>query len=219
MWDVWRLYYIFILHQTTTGRSETHRTNRLYYIFILHQTTTILYPFYLLVELYYIFILHQTTTKGLEVITMASLYYTFILHQTTTQLIRWIVFTSCIIPSFYIKPQLVHTVLVSDLVVLYLHSTSNHNRCRRPDCCAYVVLYLHSTSNHNRKLLFAMVTTVVLYLHSTSNHNHKGDYIWSQMLYYTFILHQTTTCINAKASKQCCIIPSFYIKPQLPSVL
>ena len=125
----------------------------------------------------------------------AALYYTFILNQTTTQLIRWIVFTSCIIPSFYIKPQHTTGCVVCKSVVLYLHSTSNHNRCRRPDCCAYVVLYLHSTSNHNPMTLHLLLVFVVLYLHSTSNHNRRGLRISPQSLYYTFILHQTTTRI------------------------
>ena len=34
------LYYIFILHQTTTLAEEDGRADMLYYIFILHQTTT-----------------------------------------------------------------------------------------------------------------------------------------------------------------------------------
>ena len=34
------LYYIFILHQTTTYRDDAGGLVALYYIFILHQTTT-----------------------------------------------------------------------------------------------------------------------------------------------------------------------------------
>ena len=37
---------------------------------------------------------------------------------------------SCIISSFYIKPQQEVNYKVSEVVVLYLHSTSNHNRSR-----------------------------------------------------------------------------------------
>ena len=34
------LYYIFILHQTTTAADAEVKRAELYYIFILHQTTT-----------------------------------------------------------------------------------------------------------------------------------------------------------------------------------
>jgi len=36
-----------------------------------------------------------------------------------------------------------------------------------------VVLYLHSTSNHNVWPVYYWHARVVLYLHSTSNHNYK----------------------------------------------
>ncbi len=78
------LYYIFILHQTTTGEIQKGLANKLYYIFILHQTTT------------------QRRVSGKR----NWLYYIFILHQTTT---------------------LQRYALLLSLVVLYLHSTSNHN--------------------------------------------------------------------------------------------
>ena len=35
------LYYIFILHQTTTAEADAVIDDLLYYIFILHQTTTV----------------------------------------------------------------------------------------------------------------------------------------------------------------------------------
>ena len=57
-----KLYYIFILHQTTTNNKSTYIPNLLYYIFILHQTTTTTNPMPAEMALYYIFILHQTTT-------------------------------------------------------------------------------------------------------------------------------------------------------------
>ena len=78
----------------------------LYYIFILHQTTTINAKYFSPLLLYYIFILHQTTTKKLVTITKGKLYYIFILHQTTTATADLRKEMSCIISSFYIKPQL-----------------------------------------------------------------------------------------------------------------
>ena len=56
------LYYIFILHQTTTECNDLPDNFMLYYIFILHQTTTVNLAASRLLQLYYIFILHQTTT-------------------------------------------------------------------------------------------------------------------------------------------------------------
>ena len=57
--------------------------------------------------LYYIFILHQTTTRNVMEKWELQLYYIFILHQTTT-LTQMVAYPySCIISSFYIKPQLV----------------------------------------------------------------------------------------------------------------
>ena len=123
-------------------------------------------------------------------------------------------------------------------VVLYLHSTSNHNKKRTQKIAKIVVLYLHSTSNHNKEPGVLMCIYVVLYLHSTSNHNQRHNlqkgligciissfYIKPQLsfgrngkprtLYYIFILHQTTTRKPVLPVNNCCIISSFYIKPQL----
>ena len=59
------LYYIFILHQTTTHPTNIVNIIGLYYIFILHQTTTLAKLPMVEEELYYIFILHQTTTRNM----------------------------------------------------------------------------------------------------------------------------------------------------------
>ena len=77
----------------------------------------------------------------------------------------------CIISSFYIKPQQVAQLRLTLGVVLYLHSTSNHNRSNPACNHDTVVLYLHSTSNHNNYNGEEITDQVVLYLHSTSNHN------------------------------------------------
>ena len=121
------LSYIFILHQTTTGCPYTQIHISLSYIFILHQTTTWLAFLSAVAWLSYIFILHQTTTIPL--------------HRTQT--------TRCLISSFYIKPQPLLRRARNQSVVLYLHSTSNHNQRIGLAISVSVVLYLHSTSNHN----------------------------------------------------------------------
>ena len=100
-------------------------------------------------------------------------------------------------------------------VVLYLHSTSNHNLERLSMFQRYVVLYLHSTSNHNTTPGRYRSERVVLYLHSTSNHNYGALDFFVTQLYYIFILHQTTTIIKHLSFLLRCIISSFYIKPQL----
>ena len=103
--QLWQLYYIFILHQTTTNYYFCYSTSQLYYIFILHQTTTF--------------------SWGRKI--RRSLYYIFILHQTTTLRVHFYPLQCCIISSFYIKPQL-SKPLVTTLIWLYyifiLHQTT-----------------------------------------------------------------------------------------------
>ena len=111
-----------------------------------------------------------------------------------------------------------HNVLLCQMsaqsVVLYLHSTSNHNTLLALAWPLYVVLYLHSTSNHNYKSYYLWIKEVVLYLHSTSNHNSVMTRTNCLLLYYIFILHQTTTWLAYLFRFSRCIISSFYIKPQ-----
>ena len=99
----------------------------------------------------------------------------------------------CIISSFYIKPQ--HWICSgsSYIVVLYLHSTSNHNKIEAETNVLglYYIFILHQTTT------FLQVAN------------------WLAVLYYIFILHQTTTTAHSIFSLRSCIISSFYIKPQL----
>ena len=100
----------------------------------------------------YILLLHQTTTVAQGAKQLLALCYIFLLHQTTTlgpQLIHGI---SCVISFFYTKPQQIRRAKLSETVVLYLSSTSNHNNDQRCRMLRRVVLYLSSTSNHNRFL-------------------------------------------------------------------
>ena len=142
------------------------------------------------------------------------MYYIFILHQTTTKYFIWSLTCGCIISSFYIKPQPILRPPLCRMVVLYLHSTSNHNGGMLEYFMRRVVLYLHSTSNHNVWSVFDKYERVVLYLHSTSNHNYTPLAEIVEKLYYIFILHQTTTIKYIISADSCCIISSFYIKPQ-----
>ena len=123
-------------------------------------------------KLSYIFILHQTTTTIFNKLMLYWLSYIFILHQTTTGWRAAWCRCRCLISSFYIKPQ----------------------RLRRYSWYYWVVLYLHSTSNHNIQSMTEQSRNVVLYLHSTSNHNNILYVPETPQLSYIFILHQTTTC-------------------------
>ena len=122
------LYYIFILHQTTTPHDWARGRRPLYYIFILHQTTTGGGSGVYVFELYYIFILHQTTTP--RYLSFRRPPVVLYLHSTSNHNLALgsaFMYISCIISSFYIKPQLCHSRKTAHNVVLYLHSTSNHN--------------------------------------------------------------------------------------------
>ena len=59
---------------------------------------------------------------------------------------------------------------------------------------------------------------VVLYLYSTSNHNNFFSMNFFSWLFYTSILHQTTTECHFQFLDRGCFIPLFYIKPQRPIV-
>ena len=121
--------------------------------------------------LYYIFILHQTTTTlPMNTAAFSCIISSFYIKPQLKKY-SYICAIGCIISSFYIKPQPELELCARNCVVLYLHSTSNHNEMLRPLSRMYVVLYLHSTSNHNHPLSVLSVGRVVLYLHSTSNHN------------------------------------------------
>ena len=119
----------------------------------------------------YILLLHQTTTVAQGAKQLLALCYIFLLHQTTTlgpQLIHGI---SCVISFFYTKPQQIRRAKLSETVVLYLSSTSNHN-CIKKNCIAFKLCYI---------FLLHQTTTLI------PSHTSKS------MLCYIFLLHQTTT--------------------------
>ncbi len=101
----------------------------------------------------------------------AVLYLIEILHQTTTTVTICGSSMSCILSKFYIKPQLGQSYLVSDAVVSYRNSTSNHNGQSVVAVPDLVVSYRNSTSNHNLRPGVDQLLRVVSYRNSTSNHN------------------------------------------------
>ena len=124
----WRVVVLY-LHSTSNHncRKDNELVSKLYYIFILHQTTTFRHFQTLRPPLYYIFILHQTTTVCNENLQAESCIISsfYIKPQPRTAQLRNQ--CCCIISSFYIKPQPKLSIYFYLAVVLYLHSTSNHN--------------------------------------------------------------------------------------------
>ena len=106
--------------------------------------------------LYLIEILHQTTTASWISLYLLLLYLIEILHQTTT-VERCTDFEQrCILLKFYIKPQRGRRQALSDIVVSYWNSTSNHNV--EPTTAGTKMLYLieilHQTTTVGRSYSF-----------------------------------------------------------------
>ena len=187
-------------------------------VLYLHSTSNHNYSFNFLLMVSVVLYLHSTSNhnKWSQFAEHYLLYYIFILHQTTTGTFSLKAQLCCIISSFYIKPQPFHRLYKSVFVVLYLHSTSNHNLVVVCPLHVLVVLYLHSTSNHNLVVVCPLHVLVVLYLHSTSNHNWPVLMMacaLSCIISSFYIKPQLKSLLPQEV--QCCIISSFYIKPQL----
>ena len=121
------LYYIFILHQTTTALFATLAPLWLYYIFILHQTTTYrcwcCYCRCCIISSFYIKPQPLASYRQRTCSCIISSFYIKPQRKRTYSCY----FAGCIISSFYIKPQRSISSIRDSFVVLYLHSTSNHN--------------------------------------------------------------------------------------------
>ena len=100
---------------------------------------------------------------------------------------------SCISFYSYIKPQLVHHVVIVGIVVYRSIPTSNRNVSVVTICVfpLYIVLFLHQTAT----------PAAVLY--------------GIPRLYIVLFLHQTATTPKCDISCSCCISFYSYIKPQL----
>ena len=122
-------------------------------------------------RLYLIEILHQTTTYSspLSLLLRCILLKFYI----KPQLLAWLRMSNkrCILLKFYIKPQPFARVRELLKVVSYWNSTSNHNSRDDWGMKLQVVSYWNSTSNHNLQFWITTVFVVVSYWNSTSNHN------------------------------------------------
>ena len=99
------LYLTVFLHQTTTAKCPHGPCPLLYLIAFPHQTTTISSIRIAAAELYLTVFPHQTTTIAEARSTASRLYLTVFPHQTTLCQARQYCRSSCISPSFHIKPQ------------------------------------------------------------------------------------------------------------------
>ena len=120
------------------------------------------------------------------------LYLIEILHQTTTTLAANGDSSSCILSKFYIKPQLISSIIaaLASCILSKFYIKPQH-------ACSCFRFF-----------------RVVSYRNSTSNHNCTADSYLAYWLYLIEILHQTTTQAMVILSLLCCILSKFYIKPQ-----
>ena len=120
------------------------------------------------------------------------LYLIPFLHQTTTGSLFLLLFTSCILFHFYIKPQRFSALFgLTDGCILF-HFYIKPQQSKSNNYQVYVVSYSISTSNHN---LFVRMDL-------------------DRVLYLIPFLHQTTTTSCSKVDLCGCILFHFYIKPQ-----
>ena len=147
------LCYIFLLHQTTTSLRYSNSQRRLCYIFLLHQTTTVAVSrrAFLCCVISFFYIKPQLHHGVLSWVECCVISFFYIKPQQVAPTSAGQV--GCVISFFYIKPQHWNNLRNTEVVVLYLSSTSNHNIGRSCICAHPVVLYLSSTSNHNCRFI------------------------------------------------------------------
>ena len=145
---------------------------------------------------------------------LRRLSLTLFLHQATTTIERVGHQCDCLLPCFYIKPQ------------LGISASGTDTDCLLP--CFYIkpqlyknwqmdsiVSYLVSTSNHNPSSLSVtnLALSLTLFLHQTTTYERERCCLPALSL--TLFLHQTTTVGVIDKHAGDCLLPCFYIKPQL----
>ena len=125
------LCYILLLHQTTTLQALVLLLERLCYILLLHQTTTrpslVFNSIGCVIS--YFYIKPQLLNFGgfCENRCVISYFYIKPQHNHECAIVK----RCCVISYFYIKPQQESVSTFDEIVVLYLTSTSNHNKTAR----------------------------------------------------------------------------------------
>ena len=143
--------------------------------------------------LYLIPFLHQTTTTRISPFLKRSLYLIPFLHQTTTHIRRGIAEASCILFHFYIKPQLLASMDVFQVVVSYSISTSNHNKRDEISILIelYLIPFLHQTTTTSTLTQPGIKLYLIPFLHQTTTAGFR--LLLPLLLYLIPFLHQTTT--------------------------
>ena len=111
--------------------------------------------------------------KDLFINLCAELSYTSFLHQTTTKSSSTCPHTHCLILLFYIKPQQVGKTINFKDIVLYVFSTSNHNRDWWWSCATLLsyTSFLHQTTTWTCNPQGSLVLSYTSFLHQTTTYS------------------------------------------------
>ena len=186
------LSIIFFLHQTTTLWDECKRTNGclLSSFYIKPQPSSWAKSINFVV--YYLLSTsnHNLKEAGLNPNLLSIIFF---LHQTTTGIISITSITSCLLSSFYIKPQREPGTGVSSnsclLSSFYIKPQPSEWFYVCQGSCLLSSFYIKPQLS----LAALRPSVVVYYLLSTSNHNHVTVQSLNTKLSIIFFLHQTTT--------------------------
>ncbi len=145
-----RMTVVLYVYPTSNHNSflSSSADSRLFYMSILHQTTTVHACSRWCRWLFYMSILHQTTTEWRQLGRKSMLFYMSILHQTTTSPRSGHKRECCSICLSYIKPQPPTASAFPSVVVLYVYPTSNHNLFALPphNTTLFYMSILHQTT-------------------------------------------------------------------------
>ena len=164
----------------------------LYIFWILHQTTT--QPPYWK-DLFVVYLLNPTSNHNVSdaLVHIDELYIFWILHQTTTPLMGGRCLQGCISFESYIKPQHLRHPLRTGGSCISFESYIKPQLYLNYFFFHVVVYLLNPTSNHNFALVGECPLTLYIFwiLHQTTTQLNAKDL--KNQLYIFWILHQTTT--------------------------
>ena len=136
------------------------------------------------------------------------------LHQTTTPTKNWKMPSGCISFLFYIKPQLISSIIIRCCSCISFLFYIKPQLGRLSSYLQQVVSLSFSTSNHNCRFAYHFGHLLYLFpfLHQTTTLRCRG--CSGGKLYLFPFLHQTTTYGFNLQDWISCISFLFYIKPQ-----
>ena len=142
----------------------------LYILWFLHQTTTFLSTQQGGMNVVYPLIPTSNHNPGWCCYCRYTLYILWFLHQTTTVPCQIQPPVGCISFDSYIKPQLVAAIGCRLEVVYPLIPTSNHNTflCRTAHGMLYILWFLHQTTTVNANYLTMSLLYILWFLHQTT---------------------------------------------------